>query len=166
MIRILFLPVVLFFFLVAVCSGYSDREGGFVVGYTPQEKISDAKKYSEDETLNNYVVDDKQETASSDVSLSSFKKQLSLKDAKITLLEKRLEQAEKKIKEREAELYAVSPLKNKVYEVKKGDSLWKIAKKREIYGNPYMWIKIYNANMKKIQNAGIIYPGQLFDIPK
>ena len=52
------------------------------------------------------------------------------------------------------------------YEVKKGDSLWKIAGRREIYNNSRLWIKIFNANMDRIKDPNRIYPGQLFEIPK
>lgn len=53
--------------------------------------------------------------------------------------------------------------KNKTYIVKKGDCLWKIAKK--FYGNGALYTKIYNANREKIRNPNLIYPGQVFIIP-
>ncbi len=52
------------------------------------------------------------------------------------------------------------------YEVMKGDYLWKIAKKPEIYGDPYQWIKIYTYNRDQIQNPDLIYPKQVFRIPR
>lgn len=50
------------------------------------------------------------------------------------------------------------------YTVERGDSLWAISGKQEIYGNPYEWPLIYKANQDKIQDADLIYPGQVFDI--
>lgn len=50
------------------------------------------------------------------------------------------------------------------YTVKKGDTLWGIAKK--YYGNGAKYTKIYEANKKKIKNPNLIYVGQVFTIPK
>ena len=51
----------------------------------------------------------------------------------------------------------------RTYTVKKGDSLWKIAK--QFYGNGALYTKIYDANTKKIANPNLIYVGQVFVIP-
>lgn len=50
------------------------------------------------------------------------------------------------------------------YTVMRGDSLWRIAGKSEIYNNPYEWPLIYKANSDKIRDADLIYPGQNFTI--
>jgi nucleoid-associated protein YgaU len=52
-----------------------------------------------------------------------------------------------------------------MYTVIKGDYLWKIAKKKEHYGNGFAWPKIYNANKDKIKDPDLIYPKQVFTIP-
>ena len=52
------------------------------------------------------------------------------------------------------------------YEVQKGDYLWKIAKRPDIYGDPYAWMRIYTANRDQIKNPDLIYPRQVFRIPK
>ena len=52
------------------------------------------------------------------------------------------------------------------YEVAKGDNLWDISGKGEVYANPYQWPLIYKANRSKIQDADLIYPGQVFDIDR
>ncbi len=52
----------------------------------------------------------------------------------------------------------------KTYVVKKGDSLWSIAKR--IYGDGSKWRKIYEANKKVIgKNPNTIFPGQKLVIP-
>lgn len=51
----------------------------------------------------------------------------------------------------------------KYHTVKKGDTLWGIAKK--YYGNGAQYKKIYNANKSKIKNPDLIYVGQKFLIP-
>ena len=52
------------------------------------------------------------------------------------------------------------------YDVVKGDSLWRISGKADIYGNPYQWPLIYKQNADQIKDADLIYPGQRFDISR
>ncbi len=52
------------------------------------------------------------------------------------------------------------------YTVVKDDNLWCISKKDEIYGTAYNWPLIYKANASQIKDADLIYPGQVFDIPR
>lgn len=52
------------------------------------------------------------------------------------------------------------------HEVVKGENLWKIAGYKDIYNNPYKWLEIYHANKDKIADPDIIYPGQVFVIPR
>lgn len=59
-----------------------------------------------------------------------------------------------------AELQAAST----TYEVVAGDNLWDISGKSSVYGNPYQWPLIYKNNSGKIQDADLIYPGQMLDI--
>lgn len=62
---------------------------------------------------------------------------------------------------------------DKEYKVVKGDCLWKIAGKKDIYGNPRLWPKIWDANKNgvvsgtptTIPNPNRIYPGQVLCIP-
>ena len=48
--------------------------------------------------------------------------------------------------------------------VQPGNSLWRIA--RANYGSGFSYTIIYKANIKKIKNPDLIYPGQVFDLPK
>jgi LysM repeat protein len=55
----------------------------------------------------------------------------------------------------------------KTYTVKSGDSLWRIAARKDVYGSGNQWRKIYNANKKTIgKNPNLIFPGQKLVIPK
>ena len=48
------------------------------------------------------------------------------------------------------------------------DCLWNIAARKEIYGDPWKWRLIYNANKKKLpdpNNPNLVEPGTLLDIP-
>lgn len=56
--------------------------------------------------------------------------------------------------------------KPKIYVVKKGDSLWKIAQNSNIYGDGSKWRQIYEANKKLIgKNPNGIKPGMKLVIP-
>lgn len=50
------------------------------------------------------------------------------------------------------------------YTVVGGDNLWDISAKSEVYGNPYQWPLIYKQNSNQIEDADLIYPGQVLDI--
>jgi len=52
------------------------------------------------------------------------------------------------------------------YTVVRGDYLWKIAKKDDIYGNAYQWIRIYTVNKDQIKDPDLIYPDQIFNIAR
>lgn len=60
----------------------------------------------------------------------------------------------------------VEPPQEWSYTVVRGDCLWNIAKKKDYYGNGFAWPKIYKANRDKIKNPDLIYPKQVFTIPK
>ena len=48
--------------------------------------------------------------------------------------------------------------------IKPGDMLWTISFK--IYGNPLKYLEIYEENRDQITNPDLIFPGQVFSIPK
>lgn len=51
------------------------------------------------------------------------------------------------------------------YTVSRGDNLWNIAKKEEVYADPYMWPRLYRANKDQIQDPDLIYPDQMLAVP-
>jgi nucleoid-associated protein YgaU len=53
-----------------------------------------------------------------------------------------------------------------MYEVQRGDYLWKIAKMPDIYGDAYAWMRIYTYNRDQIKDPNLIYPAQVFRIPR
>jgi nucleoid-associated protein YgaU len=52
------------------------------------------------------------------------------------------------------------------YTVVSGDSLWRISGKDITYKNSLMWPLIYKANRDKIRDPDLIYPKQVFAIPR
>jgi nucleoid-associated protein YgaU len=52
------------------------------------------------------------------------------------------------------------------WKVYKGECLWRIASYPEVYGNAVKWPVIYRANKDKIKDPDLIYPNQVFEIPR
>ncbi|MDJ0867518.1 MAG: LysM peptidoglycan-binding domain-containing protein [Myxococcota bacterium] len=50
------------------------------------------------------------------------------------------------------------------YEVRPGDTLWKIA--RRTVGDPTLWPALYRANRDQIKDPALLYPGQKLAIPR
>ena len=50
------------------------------------------------------------------------------------------------------------------YSVTRGDNLWNISGKSQVYADPYQWPLIYKTNRDKIKDADLIYPGQVLDV--
>lgn len=48
--------------------------------------------------------------------------------------------------------------------VQPGNTLWAIA--RERYGEPLMYVRVFEANRDRIRNPDLIYPGQVFVLPE
>ena len=53
-----------------------------------------------------------------------------------------------------------------IYVVKKGDTLWWIAKYKDIYNDPYLWPILHDANKNVIKDPNKIYPGMKLQIPR
>jgi nucleoid-associated protein YgaU len=71
-------------------------------------------------------------------------------------IESLLNQAEEKGKPAEPDTYTVN----------RGDYLWKIAKMSDIYGDAYAWSRIYTSNKDQIKDPNMIFPAQVFRIPR
>lgn len=52
------------------------------------------------------------------------------------------------------------------YTVIKGDYLWKIAGKKDIYDDPYQWMRIYTYNLDQIKDPDVIEPNQIFKVQR
>lgn len=52
------------------------------------------------------------------------------------------------------------------WKVISGDCLWKIANSVAVYGNAAKWPQIYEANKDQIKDPDLIYPNQVFTIPR
>ena len=58
------------------------------------------------------------------------------------------------------------PAQPDTYTVNRGDYLWRIAGMNDIYGDPYAWSRIYTSNRDQIKDPDLIYPAQIFQIPR
>jgi len=56
--------------------------------------------------------------------------------------------------------------KHDMYSVVRGDCLWRISGKKDIYGDPWKWLRIWSYNKAAIKNPDLIYPAQQFTIPR
>jgi hypothetical protein len=52
------------------------------------------------------------------------------------------------------------------YAVQRGDTLWGISAQEAVYNNSLMWPMIYKANQDQIQDPDLIFPKQIFIIPR
>ncbi|MBI1992587.1 MAG: LysM peptidoglycan-binding domain-containing protein [Candidatus Omnitrophica bacterium] len=60
----------------------------------------------------------------------------------------------------------VEPERNETYTVQKGDSLWSIAAKPDVYGSATRWRSIFDANRDVLKNPDGIRPGMTLKIPR
>ncbi len=52
------------------------------------------------------------------------------------------------------------------YRVKRGDTLWDISARKDIYGNPWRWGRLFEANRRALKNPHRIAPGQKLVVPR
>ena len=82
---------------------------------------------------------------------------------KLVKTDQTLDRMLKDILEKKAMMDSTYPI---YYEVKRGDSLWKISAKRKIYNDPFKWIELYTANKEKLDDPDFVLPGQVLRIPR
>lgn len=58
---------------------------------------------------------------------------------------------------------AAAPARSRIITIASGNTLWAIA--RETYGDPYLYVQIFEANRDQIRDPNRIYPGQVFTLP-
>jgi len=56
--------------------------------------------------------------------------------------------------------------KHDMYTVIRGDYLWRISGKSQIYNDPWKWMRIYSYNRESINDPDLIYPDQRLTIPR
>ena len=52
------------------------------------------------------------------------------------------------------------------YIVPAGDHLWGISAQQKVYGDPYQWPLLFKRNRAEIEDADLIYPGQVLHIDR
>ncbi|MEM1151720.1 MAG: LysM peptidoglycan-binding domain-containing protein [Pseudomonadota bacterium] len=57
-----------------------------------------------------------------------------------------------------------APLRQDVFTVQPGSTLWAIASAN--YGEGQLYVKVFEANRDRIRDPDLIYPGQVFDLPE
>ena len=72
---------------------------------------------------------------------------------------RKVKSAKKKASDKKSTLFSS-------YVVKKGDSLWWIAKYKDVYNDHFLWPLIYDANKGLLKDPNKIYPGQKLLIPR
>jgi nucleoid-associated protein YgaU len=72
----------------------------------------------------------------------------------------------KYVEEKQEEVESPVKVNTKEYVIQKDDSLWRIAKYKDIYNDPFLWPVIYEANKDIIKNPKLLYPGQELGIPR
>jgi len=83
--------------------------------------------------------------------------------AKLTVQRNRLEQMAARAQSLKASL---PKPKHDLYSVIRGDCLWRIAGKKDVYGDPWKWLRIWSYNKTMIKDPDLIYPAQQFTVPR
>ncbi len=79
---------------------------------------------------------------------------------------KKAAEAKEEKEEKPAPVVEEKPAIKTSHTVVKGECLWKIAGYEDVYGDPFQWPLIYDANRDQIKNPDLIYPGQVLTIPR
>jgi len=75
-------------------------------------------------------------------------------------------QADTAVENKKLEQERIAREQSNRYRVVRGDSLWRIAGRAQIYGNPSHWPLLYRANHGRIKDPDLILPGQSLRIDR
>ncbi len=164
--------------LITGCATTSETASGPTMAQQAQQAISDAKASNAQAKSLNYEWRDtgkiikKAEAALAAGDNAKALKLANLANAQAKAAIKQAKFENQKYLNTMSVSYDESDAKNKntmagkvdSYEVVRGDNLWDISAKDEVYANPYQWPLIYKTNRDKIKDADLIYPGQVLDI--
>lgn len=78
----------------------------------------------------------------------------------------KIDAAERLLAELRAVQRPIPPVRRDQYTVVRGDYLWKIAKKPDVYADPYAWVRLYTANKDMIRDPNLIYPAWVIGVPR
>jgi nucleoid-associated protein YgaU len=56
--------------------------------------------------------------------------------------------------------------KHDLYTVLRGDCLWRISGKKDTYGDPWKWLRLWSYNRTIIKDPDLIYPAQQLTVPR
>jgi nucleoid-associated protein YgaU len=154
----------LFAFAPAGAQGYDVSEGM----YLTEEEY---KKLSGDEAME-YCEKLAQEIDIQNDNAAAANRQMADIDAAIKDLQRQLADARAETSPLESEVAALEAQLRELgtlprsYTVVEGDWLIKISEMQRIYGDGMRWRRIYRANQDKIEDPNLIYPDQVFLIPR
>jgi nucleoid-associated protein YgaU len=150
--------------VTAGAQGYDVSSGTYL---SPEQY----KKLSKEEALE-YCESLAQEIDIQNDNAAAANAQMSDLDAEIASLKRQLAEVTgvtgplaKEVAELEAKLKQLQELPRS-YTVVKGDYLIKISEMRRIYNDGTLWKRIYRGNRDKIDDPNLIYPDQIFLIPR
>lgn len=115
--------------------------------------LSNSELYAHREEIENFTADYEAMKEETVAKAPDFRKQFADIDRRIAKLQSDLIAATPKYYEDE-------------HEVVKGECLWIISGYEHIYNDPTRWGIIYRANRDQIKDPDLIYPGQVFKIPR
>lgn len=117
------------------------------------DELSNSELYAHRDEINDFVGDYEAMKEEKVAKAPDFRDQLAQIDRRIEKLQSDLIAARPKYYEDE-------------HEVVKGECLWIISGYEHIYNDPAQWGIIYRANRDQIKDPDLIYPGQIFKIPR
>jgi hypothetical protein len=125
-----------------------------------QEKYSDSIRQSNESIRLSEIVIEQVDTLKSQESAITARK---LEDALVDemIVEQPLQEIKEELPPKEEDYFYYT-----VKSLKPSECLWRIAHRKEVYGDAKEWKRIFEANRDKISSPNKIYPNQVLKIPK